>query len=239
MNIKLALSVALLFVLTGCARVPSQWGVGELEYYYDKGDLSVAEEIVAQNGGFKEYKFFPISTHILLKKGLSGADPESFREAVRAIDEMKKVHTTMDLDAYIQISNYFRVHGQKYNYGSTGAQECGQDLEILQAFQKDFGLWGGVSRLEGVYWYSLYVNSVCATGASQAIYLESFAELDYEKAKAVTRDILSAQRPSGSARSEVLDALCADRQLYDNYSKTALSKLEEEGVFSCEKQGLY
>jgi hypothetical protein len=233
---KIHITKLLVFItLTGCTAVPSGWGSGEVDHFYELKDYDTVDKIVMQNGkGYSDPLYFPQSLNVLIHRGLDDKDSQAFAQALNAISELKKQNIDHYYDRYAQFIPYLEKNGLTPIFSATGKTECTNDIHYLRNMNTTAAeLRFGTADLENTYWYSLYVNSLCSTPEVRAILIRNLAELNEGAARKLLSGLLGPRGQFGSEKEAFQNALCDMRELNSRYDLSNLYKLESSSAFVC------
>ena len=151
---------------------------------------------------------------------------------MNALDELKRVSLNDSYTYYEELIPYLNDHGLKPIFNSGNGANCDRETARLAVIGL-YALGGtghGRADLEAAYWYSLYVNSTCASPDSQAVYLMMLAELDRPAADAqlAKLELFQSSFPKGP---RFLSSTCRLR--------AEMGKIRREGLLLLDKAKLY
>lgn len=221
--------------LAGCTGVPPEWGPGEVSHFYELKDYDEASKIIIQNGkGYNDSDYFPHSLNILVHRGLDNKDPKAFAQAMQAIPDLNKQTIDYYYDRYAQFIPYLEKNGLTPVFATTDKAACASNINYLRDMNATAAqLRFGTADLENTYWYSLYVNSICASPETRAILIRNLAELDDAATRKLLSDFLNPNGKFGNELVAFQNALCDMRELDSRYDLSNLYKLESSDAFIC------
>ena len=233
----------MLFALLGCKKIPSEevpanWDYGEALYFYNSTDNKIiVDKIIKNNGGYSNPRFFLISINLLINRGLAENKPELFDYALKNLIQMEGDLGHLDFIAYKQLIMHIKVNHLQSSFNFTDNNKCPSEIDNLKETHSNSSFGYQKNLNEYTYWFSLYVNSVCSTAETRAIYISSLAQLNTKKAKVEFNKINTLDNFNTDESVQFRGALCRLRDEYDGYDKkNGIYQLENAGLIKCTKK---
>lgn len=163
-------------------KFPDNYAYGIVNSYYENGDSTFSEEIIRAHGGFGDNKFFPISMNILINQALKSNDGSKYDLAMQYLQSFNDKEFGTEEGSYIEIVEFLKNHSGLYVFEDNKISNCSELILNLEDVHNSASQIFTKAYFEYAVWYSLYVNSKCATPATRAIYIANLSQIDLDKA---------------------------------------------------------
>lgn len=250
MNHRYFMITILMIILSGCSKqssgcdltsadckLPIGWGKYDVPRFYGNGDILLTEKIIAENGGFDDPMFFPVSINIKINKKLSGDNELSYSDILKNVQRIYAIEKTSEKRDYFEIIEFLEKNGIESNFINLNTDKCSALNKNLQDIHSSSTELYTKSYFEYATWYSLYVNSQCSTANSRAIYIANLAQFDSKMSINEFNKINTLFGAESDDSVQFRGALCRIREEYILYDETnGIYQLEKAGLIKCAKK---
>lgn len=234
-NLAIAL---LLFFIAACAgeKTVSLSGHDAMMLYHTEQYEVLYDRLTRSDRGFDSYTYFPYSANLLVRQAMATKDPAKLARAIALVASLSNDQDDVYLAAYGQMLPGLLTRPSAPPFRSANGEQCTADSKTLGRLFVEAAGTADAGRLDGAYWYSVYVNTNCSSRANRAVYLSLLAEVDLNTAASELQRIQAIPASPGAPPDRLMERICSLKK-YFVVENNGIEKLTEKGLIQCASEG--